>query len=215
MKYKSIIAATLLVAVFGCDNETKDVTKKELPFYGEYTDLVIDENGDERIDTNYRQINNFAVMNQDSQVITEDDFDGKIRVVDFFFTSCPTICPDMKKQMKRIYDKYEDNDRVSLLSHSIDFRHDSVPVLNKYAKKMEVKAPRWHLVTGSKDKIYGLAQEYMVSAQIDEKAPGGYLHSGQFILLDGNHHIRGYYDGVKPADVDELMDDMDLLLKEK
>lgn len=215
MKYQSLIAATFLVAVFGCNNATREKAKTELPYYGQYTEMIIEDDKPERIDTNYKQLNNFALINQDSQIITADDFKGKIRVVDFFFTSCPTICPDMKKQMMRIYKRFENNDRITLLSHSIDTRNDSVPVLKKYADKMNVSAPKWHLVTGDKKIIYNLAEQHMVPAQRDDKAPGGYLHSGQFILIDGNHHIRGYYDGIKADDVDQLMDDIEILLKEK
>lgn len=215
MKYQSIIAAAFTVAVLGCSSETQQTSDAEIPYYGEFTELNIEDDGTERIDTTYRKLDNFAFINQDSQVVTAADFKGKIRVADFFFTSCPTICPDMKKQMMRIYQRFEDNDRIALLSHSIDTRNDSVPVLKKYADKMNISSSKWHLVTGDKKNIYNAAEQHMVPAQRDEKAPGGYLHSGQFILIDGNHHIRGYYDGVKPKEVDQLMNDMERLLQEK
>ncbi len=215
MKYQSIIAAAFTVAVLGCSSETQQTSDAEIPYYGEFTELIIEDDGTESIDTTYRKLDNFAFINQDSQVVTAADFKGKIRVADFFFTSCPTICPDMKKQMMRIYQRFEDNDRIALLSHSIDTRNDSVPVLKKYADKMNISSSKWHLVTGDKKNIYNAAEQHMVPAQRDEKAPGGYLHSGQFILIDGNHHIRGYYDGVKPKEVDQLMNDMERLLQEK
>lgn len=215
MKYQLIFTAALTVAVFGCNSKTQKASDAEIPYYGEFTELVIDDDGTERIDTTYRQLNNFAFINQDSQVVTADDFVGKIRVADFFFTSCPTICPDMKKQMMRIYKRFEDNDNIVLLSHSIDTRNDSVPVLKKYADKMNITSSKWLLVTGDKNMIYNIAEQHMVPAQRDEKAPGGYLHSGQFILIDGNHHIRGYYDGVKPEEVDQLMNDIERLHNEQ
>ena len=212
--FSFMIAATALTS---CDSGGRKAAaeKDGLPIFGEEQILKTDDDGNEYIDTVYRTVDNFAFINQDSQVITEENFDGKVRVVDFFFTSCPTICPDMKKQMLRIYKEFEDHNDVRLLSHSIDTKHDSVPVLRKYAEKMEVSAPKWHLITGDKNMIYNVAEKYMVSAEKDNTAPGGYLHSGAFVLIDQQHRIRGYYDGTDPGEVNELMEDMKKLLVEK
>lgn len=188
--------------------------KSTLPVLGAEEVVLSDENGDPIVDTVYRQIDSFAFMDQDSQLITASTVAGKVYVVDFFFTSCPTICPKMKKQMLRIYEAFEEEPQVVLLSHSIDTRNDTVPVLHAYAEKLEIQSTKWHLVTGERDAIYGIAESYMVSAMEDETAPGGYIHSGAFVLMDGNHHIRGYYDGTLPEDVDQLMIDMRTLLKE-
>lgn len=187
--------------------------KKELPYFGSIEVLKQDENGEDYIDTVYNQVVDFEFIDQDSNIITAETVKGKVYVVDFFFTSCPTICPKMKQQMLRIYEEFEGNDRVVLLSHSIDLRNDTVPKLKRYAEKLEIETDRWHLMTGTKDGIYSIAEEYILPAQEDEAAPGGYLHSGQFVLMDGNHHIRGYYDGTVPTDVDLLMKDMQVLLK--
>ena len=193
---------------FACLRGPESVT--ELPVLGAET--IFNEQGEQ--DTIYKKINSFSFINQDSNYIEAADVKGKVYVVDFFFTSCPTICPKMTKQMLRVYEEFEGNDQVKFISHSIDTRHDSVPVLNAYAEKLNVSSDQWHFVTGSREDIYDIAEQYMVSAMEDETAPGGYIHSGAFILMDGQHRIRGYYDGVLPEDVDQLMLDINTLLAE-
>jgi protein SCO1 len=136
-------------------------------------------------------------------------------VADFFFTSCRTICPIMKTQMKRVYDATANQPDVLLLSHTIDPRHDDVAKLNEYARLLEVDADRWHFVTGVKDSIYKIAQtSYFVTAKEERLEPDGFIHSGAFLLVDKDQRIRGKYDGTKEADVDRLLKDIDKLRKE-
>lgn len=205
----------LFIAVSTSSCILKPESKSELPFYGAETVVKTDGEGKEYFDTVYKQINRFAFYNQDSAIVTENDVVGKIYVVDFFFTTCPTICPKMKKQMFRVYERFANNPQVVLLSHTIDTKHDSVPVLREFAQQMGISSKTWHLLTGEMDAVYGIADEYLISASEDPTAPGGYIHSGAFVLMDGNHHIRGYYDGVQEADVDQLILDMETLLKAK
>jgi protein SCO1/2 len=135
-------------------------------------------------------------------------------VADFFFTSCPTICPIMKTQMLRVYEKYKDDERVVLLSHSIDPEHDTVEVLRDYGARLGIEADRWHLVTGNKEEIYKTAKLYGLAAMEDENAPGGFIHSGSFTLVDRQGRIRGYYRGTEEEAVDLLIDDIARLLNE-
>lgn len=165
-------------------------------------------------DTLYHSIPNFSLLDQDSSLITEEAIAGKIYVADFFFTSCPTICPKMSQQMLRLHDSLLTEDRVILLSHTIDPVHDSVAVLKAYAEALGVESKRWHMLTGDQDIIYDLGAEYMVPVAEDPDAPGGFLHSGAFILLDEERRVRGYYDGTIPQKVDELMQDIRFLLHE-
>ncbi len=158
-------------------------------------------------------IPDFSFVNQDSQVITPATFVGKVYVVDFFFTSCPTICPKVKRQMLRLYDRYAEDDRISLLSHSIDVRRDTVGRLKDYAEGMGVKAPKWHLVTGDRDAIYDIADDYFSVAVEDASAPGGFDHSGRLILVDTRRRVRAFCDGTDPKSVDQFMKDIDLLLR--
>lgn len=156
----------------------------------------------------------FKFMNQDSQWVSPQTVSDKVHVMDFFFTSCPTICPRMKANMLTVYEEFEQEDGVVLVSHSIDTRHDSVPVLRDYAANLEVSAPRWHFVTGGKEEIMGMARNYMVAAMEDSLAPGGYAHSGAMILLDRKRNIRGYYDGTSAQETEWLIRDMKVLLDE-
>ena len=192
----------IFLVVLGCQQE------KKLPFLGP---KEIGKLGD----TLYHKIPDFKFLNQDSLWISEKNMAGKIYVADFFFTTCPTICPKMKTQLLRIYDKFAEDDRVRILSHTIDPEYDGVRVLKEYAKKLNITSPRWNLLTGKKSDIYRLGEKsYMVTAQEDANEVGGFVHSGAFILVDQNRHVRGIYDGTKEEDVNHLIEDMTLLLKE-
>lgn len=186
----------------GCDSTTE-----RLPILGK-------KNVDKHGDTIYHTIPKFSFVNQDSQFISNKTYDDKIYVADFFFTSCPTICPMMKAQMLRIYNEYRDNNKVKLLSHTIDPEHDSVALLKEYAGKLGVSSEKWSFVTGIKSEIYGIAEDYFSIVMEDEEAPGGFNHSGRLILIDWKGRIRSYCDGTDPKDVDRLMHDIDILLNE-
>lgn len=190
-------------------------SKEKLPILGNREAIVKTVNGKQIVDTLYHQIPDFEFISQDSVKITQKDFAGKIYVADFFFTTCPTICPKMKTQMLRIYKKFKDNPQVAILSHTIDPRHDTPAVLKEFSKNLGIQGSMWQMVTGDKAKIYEIGQKsYMVSATDDPTQPGGIVHSGAFILVDKNRHIRGIYDGTEPEKVDKLMEDMEILLKE-
>jgi protein SCO1 len=186
--------------------------KKNLPFLGPKDTRVVAG----KIDTIYHQIPAFRFLNQDSVWVSEQDMAGKIYIADFFFTSCPTICPKMKTQLLRIYERYAENDVIRILSHSIDPTYDTPSVLKQYATRLQVKSPRWNMLTGDKAAIYKLGEKsYMVTAQEDKNEAGGFVHSGAFILVDKNRHIRGIYDGTQEAEVNHLIEDIEILLQEK
>jgi protein SCO1/2 len=186
--------------------------KKELPYLGPKAIQIVAG----KSDTIYHKIPAFQFLNQDSVWINEKSFNNQIYVADFFFTSCPTICPKMKTQMLRLYERYEKNTAVGLLSYSIDPDFDRPYRLKAYAQKLQIKAPKWNLLTGDKKAIYQLGEKsYMVTAQEDKNEAGGFVHSGAFILVDRNKHVRGIYDGTKSEEVDHLIEDMETLLKEK
>lgn len=163
-------------------------------------------------DTTYHEIPAFSFVNQDSQIIKETQFDGKAYVFDLFFISCPTICPKVAKQMKRIYDRFEDDDRLALMSCTIDPKRDTVARLKKYADGLGVSAPKWQFLRGEKEEVYDLAQDYMSIAREDPNAPGGFDHSGWLILIDDQRHIRSFCNGTEEEDVSKFMEDIDLLL---
>jgi protein SCO1 len=196
---------------YSCENN------KKLPILGERDTKSVVLNGKTAIDTIYHTIPDFSFTNQYGKQVTNADFAGeKIYVSDFFFTSCPTICPKMKTQMNRLYKHFNDNNSVAFLSHTIDPRHDTVPVLQEYAKDLGVSGNQWQFVTGEKEKIYEVGLKgYMATAKEDSTAEGGFIHSGAFILVDKKQRVRGIYDGTKPDEIDKLQDDIEILLKEK
>ena len=163
-------------------------------------------------DTLYHEIPEFRFMNQDSQWITNATFADQVYVADFFFTSCPSICPKVKKNMLRMYKRFKDNASVRFVSHSIDTKRDTVGRLKEYATNLEVDGRFWHFVTGDKDALFDIANEYFVSALEDPGAPGGFDHSGRLILVDRNRHIRSFCNGTDADEVDAFMNDIDKLL---
>ncbi len=215
MRFLSSLMVLFFVsfALHGCIERVQK--KDSLPVYGSEEILVLGEDGLDEIENITLQINQFQVIDQDSQIITATDFEGKIYIVDFFFTHCPTICPVMTKNMAKVYDHYESDPNILFLSHTIDIKNDSVPQLKKYANKIGISSDKWHMVTADKMVIYDLAEQYMVSAAEDPNSPGGYMHSGAFILMDGKHRIRGYYDGTMEEDIDQIIADIEVLKKEK
>jgi protein SCO1 len=183
-------------------------TKADLPIIGEKD---TDANGKEVAHT----IGDWQLINQDGDTLSQKDLKGKVYVADFFFTSCPTICPVMKTQMLRVHEHFKNNDKVGIISHSIDPRHDSVAVLKAYKQKMGVTGSQWQFLTGDQDYIHSLAvKRYLVAAMEDEKAvsDGGFTHSGAFVLVDTEGHIRGLYDGTIEKEVDKLIKDIEILL---
>ena len=173
------------------------------------------ENGGE-VDTIYHRIPPFSLTNQYGETISTADVEGHIYIADFFFTSCPTICPKMATHMLQLQKRFGDRDDFLLVSYTIDPENDDVERLKQYAEKVHAKRGSWHFLTGERDSIYQLAQKgYFVSAMEDEGAPGGYLHSGQFILIDKKGRIRGLFDGTSTADVNDLYDAIEILYREE
>ncbi len=188
---------------------------ERLPILGRSEIVNVKFDGKITADTIYHTIPDFSFTDQDGNVVTQNTFKDKIYIADFFFTTCPTICPIMKTQMLRVYDKYKENPDILILSHTIDPKHDSVEVLHEFAEKLGVSSNVWHFVTGDQDEIYDIGQNsYMVTAGEDKNQPGGYLHSGAFLLIDKERRIRGIYDGTKAEKVDILMKDIVKLLDE-
>ena len=165
-------------------------------------------------DTIYPKVPDFSFIDQDSQIVTNATFEGKAYVVDFFFIHCPTICPKVKAQAKRIYDRFAGDPQLLLLSHTIDTKNDTVPALHAYAGKLGIDSKKWRLVTGDHDAVYGIADDYFSVAVEDSSAPGGFDHSGRLILVDKNRHVRSFCDGTNAEAVTKFMDDIQLLLNE-
>jgi protein SCO1/2 len=209
MKTSTLLVILALLIGFSCKSESENTASSELPILGE---RYVDDNQD----TVYHEIADFAFVNQVGDTISNADVQGKIYVADFFFTTCPTICPIMKKEMLRVYEKYQDQPNFKILSHSIDPTHDTQEVLKDYAEKLGIDdASTWNFLTGDQEKIFEIGQtSYLTTAMADQAEPGGFLHSGAFLLVDGNGRIRGVYDGTKSDQVDRLISDIPKLLKQ-
>lgn len=209
MRLKLTCLSVLLLFLFSCKEKPK-----RLPFLQmEQQEKVVD--GKTVIDTVFRTIPAFKLFNQDSVAVTDKDFNGTIYVADFFFTSCPTICPTMHRNLLKVYKKYEGNPEVKLASHTIDVKYDVPSRMKAYADKLGVKGTQWEYLWGTKEEIYALAERnYIVAAKEDSKAPGGFMHQGYLILVDKEKRIRGAYDGTLDKEVKKLMEDMDILLNE-
>ena len=209
----NVLALTSSLFVSCTESSDQNSDKYELPYLGRHDYVEKTENQQTVVDTLYHTVADFAFVNQDSSIITPSSFEDQVYVTDFFFTTCPTICPVMKTQMLRVYEAFEDNDEVAILSHTIDPEYDTVALLHDYADRLGVSSKKWHFVTGDKDKIYDMGlKSYMVTAMEDDNEPGGFIHSGAFILVDKERHIRGMYDGTKPDQVDILIKDIQKLL---
>ena len=166
-------------------------------------------------DTVWPTVPDFRVRNQDSVLVRPATFANQVYIADFFFTTCPTICPGMQRQLLRVYSKYKGDKRLGFLSYTIDPDHDSVAVLRRYARRLGVPtAAQWHFATAQRDTVFTLARQYLVSAQRDPSAPGGAVHSGAFVLVDAQRHIRGIYDGTNPQETERLLRELPLLLAE-
>lgn len=208
-KYQLVFACLFLIVA--CSPNTE----KTLPILGERETVETVVNGKAIIDTVYQTIPQFSFINQDSVAVTDKDFDGKIYVADFFFTSCTSICPIMHRNMLNVYKEFKNNNEVKLLSHTIDFKYDTPSKLKKYAEKLGVTGDQWEFVRGTKDSIYTIAEKsYLVAVSEDSSSTDGYIHQGWFILVDKNKRLRGAYDGTKPEAVNQLISDMKILLKE-
>lgn len=154
----------------------------------------------------------FSFINQQGNVVTENDFKGKIYVANFFFATCPDVCPEMNKNLAMVYDKFKNNPDVMFISHTVHPEHDSVPVLEEYARQLNVGLPKWHFVTGDKQAIYEMAEsEYRVTTT-KGSGPEDFIHSEKLVLIDQKRQIRGYYESRDFQDVQKLMDGIKVLL---
>lgn len=212
MRYRYYLAIILGAMTLSCGGSNE--TSEKLPILGSREPVIKMVNGQEVVDTLYHQIPAFSFLNQDSVFVNQDFFEDGVYIANFFFTHCPSICPTMQRNLLGVYNQYLDDSRVKFLSHSIDFKYDSPSVLKSYADKLGVVDDQWQFVTGTKSDIYGISEKYMVYTKEDPDVPGGYDHAGYFILVDSNRHIRGAYDGTSDEQIQLMIRELDILLKE-
>ncbi|MEN3038065.1 MAG: SCO family protein [Candidatus Kryptonium sp.] len=164
----------------------------------------------------YGEIPDFNLIDQNGEKIDLEKLKGNIWVADFFFTSCAGICPRMTEQMSRVQEAFKDNPRIKLVSFTVDPERDSVWVLSEYAKGWGAINGKWFFVTGEKKKIYELARQgFKLPVEEGDGGPEDFIHSDKFVLVDSKSRIRGYYSGIETEDVDKLIKDIKLILREK
>lgn len=164
----------------------------------------------------YHKIADFSLTNQNGKTITQNTYKDKIYVVDFFFTTCQTICPIMTDHMVEIQKEIIDDPDVMLLSHSVTPEIDNIAQLKRYAEKKGVNSKKWNLVTGDKKEIYKLARKsYLAVKDNGDGGPFDMVHTENFMLIDKKRQIRGFYDGTNAEDIDRLLEDIQILKEEK
>ena len=187
--------------------------EKKLPIYS--PSMVSDELVEEelRYVKKYHRISDFSLLNQNGNNVTQEDYKNKIYVADFFFTTCPDICPIMTGNMLYLQENLKDTN-VMFASFSVTPKIDTVEVLKEYSTLKGVDDSRWNLMTGDKKQIYDLARKsYLVAKAIPDGKNHGMIHTENFVLVDRDKRIRGYYDGTNIEDMDKLLDDIQILLK--
>jgi protein SCO1/2 len=158
------------------------------------------------------KIANFSFINQNGKIITQKDYEDKIYVADFFFTTCGTICPIMTTNMIDIQKAFLNNPKVMLLSHTVTPEIDSVSVLKKYAIEKGVVVSKWNLVTGDKKEIYSMARKSYLAVKLGKPSElYDMVHTENFVLVDAQKRVRGFYDGTKKEDINKLIDDINWL----
>lgn len=155
----------------------------------------------------------FSFVNQDGENVNEKSVENKVTVVEYFFTSCPSICPIMNENLKEVYKKFKQDTGFMILSHTVDPERDSVSVLKKYAKRYGAATPEWEFLTGDKNALYQTAsRDYLLSAV--GSGNSNFIHTQYLALLDRQRRIRGFYDGTNKESVLKLESDITTLLKE-
>jgi protein SCO1/2 len=207
-KIRLIYILIFTIGLFSCSQQDN----KQLPIYNpvDFKTKLVDKSV-RNISKNHT-VADFSLTNQNGINITNKDYENKIYVVDFFFTSCPSICPIMTNNMIKIQDEFINNDDIMLLSMSVTPEIDTVEVLKKYAIEKRVNDSKWNITTGSKKHIYELARKSYFA--VVEQGDGGlqdFIHTPNFILIDTKKQIRGIYDGTDDKEISRLLKDIKVL----
>ena len=200
--------------------------QKKLAYVGMKIETNYDDSGKLVIDTLKHKVPSFALVNQDNDLVTNDKLKGKVYVADFFFTTCPSICKTMSGNMVELQKMLAGTKDFHIVSHSVNPEFDTPKVLKDYADKMGAQTLNWDFLTGDKEEIYTLGLKgYFAEAEENELAPGGFLHTENFVLIDREGYIRSrvdehgnvkaVYDGTNSEDIKLLFQDIKTLLKEK
>ncbi len=173
------------------------------------------KNATSKSDTSYHTIPAFEFTDQFNETVDLKTVEGKIYVTEYFFTTCQSICPIMNNNLVKVYSTFKDRPDFLILSHTVDPENDSVPVLKAYADQHGVNNKNWLFLTGKKVDLYGLARKgYLLNAEEGDGGAEDFIHTQNFALIDKERHVRGYYDGTDSKEVDRLITEIKLLIKE-
>ncbi len=221
MNKKSVLALLLAIAMpltgyFIVKYYSKDAVHIPGRYFMPDTVLVSTKNGKTITDTVWHKVKNIEFTNQLGKKVSLDDLKGRILVIDFFFTKCPSICPGLTRSMKRLQDSFTKNDSiVQFLSISIDPDTDSVPRLRAYADHYGVNHDTWWFLTGNKEEIYDFALNEIKASIADSEVDTAFIHTENFFLLDSSRVVRGWYNGFDSVKLAKLAGDIPLLMLEK
>ena len=212
---KAIVKVLVVVVgiLFTACDETPE-NSRVLPIVGDRDVVYKTVDGVEVADTIYHHVPEFEYLNQDSVMIKSEDLKGKIWITDFFFTRCPSICPPMTSNMRRLYENTKDLDKhVQFLSFSIDPDRDTPMTLRNYISSYSINDDNWYFFTGDEEETHLLAKEFFNGAERNDEIAGGFGHTSYFAILDTEGLVRGIYDGTNTDQVDQLEKDLRKLLK--
>ncbi|WP_395633989.1 SCO family protein [Flavobacterium sp.] len=227
MKNKSYIGLSFIVLIFGIIFIPKIVNRiqSNTVVQGDRIDAVSNHKEAETDLLTLGKAPNFALTDQNGSKVTNETYKGKVYVVEFFFSTCPSICPIMNRNMAEIQNKFFGNPNFGIASITINPEYDTVAVLKEHAAQIGVKSSNWHLMTGDKDYIYNISNKgFNIYTGENGKAAGGFEHSGLFALIDKEGNIRCrkdkfgnpimYYDGLEKTGVKAIVEDIKKLLNE-
>ena len=221
MSKKAILALMLaillpLTGYFLVKYYSKEAVQMPRRYFEPDSVIIKEKNGKTTTDTVWHKVKNLRFTNQLGQQHTLDDLHGKVLVIDFFFSRCPSICPGLARRMKRLQDSFVKNDSiVQFISISIDPEHDTVPQLRKFADRFNVNHDTWWFVTGDKKEIYDFALHELKASVADSSVDTAFIHTENFFLLDSNRIVRGWYNGFDTAKQETLVRDIPLLMLER
>lgn len=211
----SFLFITIFFITISCDSESKTKESKPyLPYYGFHDVDYIEENGEVLTDTIFHVVPKFYFTSHLGTGITNETVKGHIYVADFFFSHCPSICPMMTNNLSTLHERTKDIEELIILSHTIDPGRDSIQRLNEYISLMDINVrDDWFFVRGSQEYTYEIGKYgYLINADVDPAAEGGFLHSEHFVLVDRGGHIRGMYEGTDTNQINILEQDIRKLI---
>jgi len=220
-KFLSIPILLAALVLSACTQEAEQTASaptepERLLEYGECDEVLVERNGKKVMEKDCVPLPEIALTDHRNNAFNSASHQGKAMLVYFFFSTCPGICPQMTNQMRRAVLSLKDTSNIIIVAVSIDPERDTPETLAAYAEKFGVDMPNWYLVTGNEQYIHQIGYDYKANVmESDDPDSGGFLHSEHFLLVDGNRKLRGFYNGTETEEVDRMVREIPVLMKEK